>query len=291
MAKRVIAGVIIAVVLTAAALSGMPLIHYPLILLISLVAGHECYRLLAQAGLPGYKWLGLSCGALWLVSIPVFPYSKETLMLFFGGVVLLVLIRQIFHGPEEAARRMAGTLLGFFYVFFLMGFAFLLFNGGFPNGGTRLVEALTGNMIVHNWLLVLYALIVTKSSDAGAYFTGSFFGKHKMAPKLSPGKTWEGIAGGLLVAVAAAFLFAQFALKKPYLFHSYQFTPTQIAISAVVLAVIGVFGDLAESLLKRSAGVKDSGQLAPGIGGALDMVDSPLFTFPVMFFFLELWHH
>jgi len=291
MVTRVIAGVVIAVLLLAAALSGMPVVHYPLILLIALVSGYECFRLLHQAGLPNYKWLGLTCGAVWLISIPIFPYNLETLMLFFGGVVLLVLLRQIFHGPEDAAKRMAGTLLGFFYVFFLMGFAFLLFNGGFPNGGTRLVEALTGNMIVHNYMLVIYALIVTKVSDAGAYFVGSFFGKHKMAPKLSPGKTWEGTVGGILAAVAAAFLFAQFALKKPYLFHSYQFTPTQIAISAVVIAVIGVFGDLAESLLKRSAGVKDSGQLAPGIGGALDMVDSPLFTFPVMFFFLELWHH
>lgn len=290
MKTRVLAGVIVAGVLIAAAASGLPIIHYPLMFVFALVAGWEAFQLLTKAGMPTYKYLGLVCGAIWLLSLIFLPFSVEWQVGFFAAFVLLVLLRQIFAGPEQAALRVSGTVFGFFYVFVLFGFAFLLFSGGMPNRGARIGEFVAGKMIVHNWHLVLFTLLLTKISDAGAYFTGSFFGKHKMAPKLSPGKTWEGTVGGLAIAVLAAFLYAQFALKTPFRFHVYDFTPLQVGIAAVAIGVMGVFGDLAESLLKRSANVKDSGQLAPGIGGALDMLDSILFTLPTMFFLFLWWH-
>lgn len=290
MKTRVIAGVVVAGVLFAAALSGHPLVHYPLFFLFALLAGFEAFRLITKSGMPTYTWLGMAAGAGWLLYL-LFPwFGMEGTVWLLGAFLLAVLLRQIFAGPEQAALRISGTVFGVLYVFVLFGFAFLLFNGGFPSKGMRLLEFVRGEAIVHNWHLVLFTIFLTKASDAGAYFCGNFFGKHKMAPKLSPGKTWEGTVGGLLIAVAAAFLYANVFLKTPYQFHAYPFTPLQVGISAVVIGVLGVFGDLAESLLKRSAGEKDSGQLAPGIGGALDMIDSTLFTFPAMFGLFLLWH-
>jgi phosphatidate cytidylyltransferase len=131
-----------------------------------------------------------------------------------------------------------------------------------------------------NWAVLL--LIIVISSDTGAYFAGRFLGKRKLFERVSPKKTWEGVYGGLLTAVAATLAFAhyQFPDLKPW----------HAVVIAVVVGAAGVTGDLVESMVKRACGVKDSGGIMPGHGGALDRVDSLLLAAPVMFTTLQCLH-
>lgn len=125
------------------------------------------------------------------------------------------------------------------------------------------------------WIFTLMAM--TWGSDTGAYFTGRALGKHKFAPILSPKKTWEGAIGGFIAALAAAIIARELAF--PYL--SY----IQVIILAVVANFLAQTGDLAESLLKRSYNVKDSGHTIPGHGGVLDRVDALMFSAPWVYLF------
>ncbi|MBA3469149.1 MAG: phosphatidate cytidylyltransferase [Herpetosiphonaceae bacterium] len=126
------------------------------------------------------------------------------------------------------------------------------------------------------WIYATFA--VTWAADSGAYFAGRAFGRHKLSPQLSPKKTWEGFAGGLLAAIGAGVgIIALLGLPVSPL--------VGVALGAIG-AVGGTLGDLAESLLKRQAGVKDSGALIPGHGGLLDRIDSLLFTGPLVYYLL-----
>ncbi|HLL80562.1 MAG TPA: CDP-archaeol synthase [Ktedonobacteraceae bacterium] len=127
------------------------------------------------------------------------------------------------------------------------------------------------------WLLTL--LLGTWGFDTGAFFVGHFLGRHKLAPTISPGKTWEGAFGGLVFTIAAALLFAMWPLGIPWYL---------ALLLGVLLAVAATLGDLAESLIKRQTHVKDSGQIMPGHGGILDRVDSLIFGVIVVYFFAQL---
>lgn len=133
--------------------------------------------------------------------------------------------------------------------------------------------------------VLLWCLAVTKFTDMGAYITGSLIGKHKMIPHISPAKTWEGFAGALLFAlIAAGGLYALFP-KQLAIFPSWLHV---IGLSQIV-ALLAVVGDLAESLWKRSLAVKDSGHALPGIGGAMDLIDSLCFTAPAVYLYVVLF--
>ena len=128
------------------------------------------------------------------------------------------------------------------------------------------------------WQFLMFVFVV-KSSDIGAYTVGRICGKHKFAPNISPGKTWEGIAGAVLFASVVAVLFAHYCAIMPWYF----------AVGfGVVFAFCGQLGDLAESMIKRDAAQKDSANSVPGFGGLLDIVDSPLATAPLAYLFLML---
>ncbi len=131
------------------------------------------------------------------------------------------------------------------------------------------------------WLLV-WVLASVKSCDIGAFFTGTAIGKHKMIPWLSPGKTWEGLAGGMvtagLIALGGSWLLMHNGIAAPGLVYS--------AIMGVFMGGFGQLGDLAASLLKRDAGVKDSGTSLPGFGGVMDLIDSPVFVAPLAYWAL-----
>lgn len=129
---------------------------------------------------------------------------------------------------------------------------------------------------------VLYFILVTKFSDMGAYAVGSLIGRHKMIPRISPGKTWEGFGGAILVSVGASVVFARLAEG-----HMPGMTTKHAVILGVILSISAVIGDLIESLFKREAGLKDSGKLFPGIGGILDLLDSLLFNAPLMYLYLR----
>jgi phosphatidate cytidylyltransferase len=158
---------------------------------------------------------------------------------------------------EGAADRVGRLLLGALYVGGLLAFIPLV---------RRLDQGV-------GWIFVLLAS--SWLGDTGAYFAGRAFGRHKLAPRLSPKKTWEGAIGGFFASSAGAVLFGLlFGLDTPWIV---------VAALGGVLDVFGVLGDLAESMLKRAFGVKDSGGILPGHGGILDRVDSVLFAAPVLY--------
>ncbi len=170
----------------------------------------------------------------------------------------------------EALLSVAANLLGFLYIAYLFSYA------------ARICFGLPGDGPVPGAFVLLWLVAVTKFSDMGAYITGSLIGKHKMIPHISPGKTWEGFAGALIFAqLAACGLYALIPDKLSPL-HSW---PHVIALG-FLLAILAVIGDLAESVVKRSLHAKDSGNMLPGIGGGLDLIDSICFTAPALWFYI-----
>ena len=131
------------------------------------------------------------------------------------------------------------------------------------------------------WLL-LFIAIVTKFTDMGAYLSGTLFGRHKMVKHISPGKTWEGAIGAFLVAQVGAFSVWHLAGERLEWMGSWQ----NIMVLGVIISVAAIIGDLAESILKRSVEVKDSGDTLPGIGGVLDLIDSLCFAAPAAYLYL-----
>jgi phosphatidate cytidylyltransferase len=128
------------------------------------------------------------------------------------------------------------------------------------------------------WQVLMFVFAV-KCSDIGAYTFGRLFGKHKLSPRVSPGKTWEGLGGAIVAAVLVSFAFAAVSgIMRMWVG----------AIFGLVMAVTGQLSDLAESMLKRDAQQKDSSNRVPGFGGILDIVDSPLFAAPIAYLFLRL---
>jgi phosphatidate cytidylyltransferase len=151
----------------------------------------------------------------------------------------------------------------------------------------------------HSAWAVLAILLITKMGDTGAYFTGRAIGKHKLIPWVSPGKTWEGLAGAViwstLFAVGFAWLSQNTSLTEVFRVAEGETTPHAVArpyhmgvmaLGGVLLALVGHAGDLTMSLFKRDAGIKDSGTLIPGMGGVLDVLDSPLLAAPVAYWML-----
>ena len=168
---------------------------------------------------------------------------------------------------EVKLSSLAATFFGWFYVFWLLSFIAKIYY--FPT-------------VQGTWFL-LYFILVTKFSDLGAYLVGSLIGKHKMAPKVSPGKTWEGFGGAIVISTLVSVITVYAA--GPSL------APLK-GVHAIVLGILlsgfAVVGDLVESLLKRETGVKDSGTLFPGIGGSLDLIDSLLFNAPIFYLYCRL---
>ena len=187
---------------------------------------------------------------------------------FFILFVLGLCIRQFVSRHSTTGIVAIGTtLFGLMYVPWLLNFI-------------QKINFFSPGVEGHYYLL--YFMLVTKFSDSGAYAVGSLIGKHKMIPRISPGKTWEGFAGAVLVSTAASVAFAALAGR-----HLAGMTWWHAIILGVILSVGAVVGDLIESLFKREAGLKDSGRLFPGIGGILDLLDSLLFNAPLMYLYLR----
>ena len=261
----------------AIAFSGYEILFWLLISAFGLVALLEFYRMLDHANLPNFKITGLICGAILLSGSfhyfstigPASSYDFElTILLFF---MLTVFGRQMFARlrHDEPLQTMAYTLFGLLYVLWLFNFT------------TKILYLTPGAR--SGQFYCLYLIAVTKFSDMGAYLTGSAIGRHQMAPQISAKKTWEGFFGALGFATLCSLML--FKLMPNQLS---MLTWTHATILGLLLGFAAVIGDLAESVLKRSTGVKDSGNFLPGIGGALDLIDSLLFTAPLLFFYLRL---
>ncbi|NCZ95985.1 MAG: phosphatidate cytidylyltransferase [Verrucomicrobia bacterium] len=248
-----------------------------LIAITGLAAQREFYLSQQAAGRTVFMKTGLLAGALLYAATyfsVVSPYGRlpET---FTGEAILVLLVilgaltRRVFDVKiEGAAVAMALTLFGFFYVPYLLNYATkILFCA--PDGA--------------GIPLLAYAVAITKFTDVGAYVAGSLLGRHKLSPLISPKKTWEGLAGGVVMALCTSVGLVHFfpvALGQLAGFHAW--------VLGFLLAAVSVIGDLGESVVKRDAHVKDSGTFIPGIGGALDLVDSLLFSLPVFYGYLIL---
>jgi phosphatidate cytidylyltransferase len=261
--------------------SGYELAFYGLIGTVGMIALWEFYGMLDHRGLPNFKVTAMISGAIMLIGSfyyfakwgPARSYDFELAVLLF--FLLTVFTRQMFASlrDDEPLRTMAYTLFGLLYVLWLYNFI------------TKIVYVTprTPDGRVTGQFYVFYCIAITKFSDMGAYLTGSLIGRHQLVPHISPKKTWEGFFGALAFSLLASL--GLFHLMPG---HLSVLTQTHAIILGLLLGFAAVIGDLAESIVKRSTGVKDSGNMLPGIGGALDLVDSLLFTAPLLFFYLRL---
>lgn len=197
--------------------------------------------------------------------------APDLLILTIVAAVIAVLITQMFRFRKDFTKMLTGigvTLFGVFYVAFLGGFLV----------ATRVGFDTPANLSTH---LLAFFFLVIFGSDAGAYFAGRALGKHKLAPAISPGKTVEGLIGGIVAAAGFA------ALSTWWFFPE---LPYKWSIPlAVVLAVVGVLGDLCESAMKRGSNTKDAASILPGHGGLLDRLDSLLFGAPILYYFARFY--
>lgn len=199
--------------------------------------------------------------------------AKQPDLLFatLAAFLMALIVSQTFRFRADFAKMLTGvgvTLLGVVYVAFLGGFLV----------ATRMGFDQRPNLSTH---LLGYFFLVIFASDTGAYFTGRALGRNKLAPSISPGKTYEGLVGGLVAAAAAAALATWwFFPELPYVW--------SIPL-AIVLSAVGVLGDLAESAMKRGAGAKDAASILPGHGGFLDRLDSLLFGAPILYYFARFY--
>jgi phosphatidate cytidylyltransferase len=243
----------------------------------------EFYGLVEKRDLVSFKGWGIFGGILLMVGTSlhfqkllgisdtparVNDFEVSFLIIF----VLGLCVRQFVSKSNTAGiLAISTTLFGLMYVPWLLNFIQKI--NYFPD--VRGAE-------VYGNFYVLYFILVTKFSDVGAYCVGSLIGKHKMIPRVSPGKTWEGFGGAIVVSTLISLAFAHFAQDRLF-----GMTWVHAIILGVMLSTSAVIGDLIESIFKREAGVKDSGKFFPGIGGILDLLDSLLFNAPLMYLYLR----
>jgi len=255
--KRLITGLLVCGGWLALVLYGAFPLFWLVVSAIGALALHE-YSTVVLADLsPAARLDSMFCG--FLPFLAAFSGSAEAVaaVLPLALVVLVGFIVTRYRDLADPFMMMSRTGLGILYVGFCGAHLILLRHE--PAGVA--------------WLLWLTA--ITVGSDSFAYYTGRLFGKRKLCPAVSPGKTVAGFVGGLVGSVGVSVLLAK------YLFVDHD--PLKMGLAAAFLSCVGVLGDLCESVIKRAMAVKDSGSILPGHGGILDRIDSPLFTAPVLF--------
>jgi len=242
------------------------------VLVLALLAGIETFRLLRGAGYPALAGLGTTIGALLVLDGALFGAGEgKGLLIIEGGVILVALGAFLREDPREGLATWLTTVFGGLYVG-LLGFLPRIVGADVAIDPGA---ALGGILDAGRWWLVV-AVLGVWAYDTGAYFAGRAIGGPRFLTSISPSKTWAGAVGGLVAAtgVAAALLSGLGRF------------PAEALILGPLIAVAAQAGDLAESMLKRAAGAKDSGLLFPGHGGVLDRVDSLLFAGPVVYLYV-----
>lgn len=227
-----------------------------------LLAAYEFYKIVSGK-VPPLIWFGLIWTALF-ITVPHCTYAHATQVLLTSAVVLSLFWLLLRPRKEGAVLGWAWTIAGILYIGWLL--SHLVALRGLDDG--------------RSW--VFLALLANFGSDTAAYFAGRALGRHKLAPSISPGKTWEGTIAGFFGAIIISLLFT---IPSPL---SLPLVYWQAIILGLLISVFGQLGDLVESLLKRNMGVKDSGKLLPGHGGALDRIDSVVFAGVVVYYYV-IW--
>lgn len=266
MKTRAITGIVFVIVLVGSLLLGpwMFSLFFALIALLSLnefygIANTHAERLNIHK-LSGLLLGGGLFGTIILYHVTV---SSSSILLLSIPLVTLIFLAELFRKTENPFGNIAFTFLGVIYAVVPFIFFYLL---GFIDG-------------VYNYQYPLGFLIMLWASDTGAYLAGRSFGKTKLFERHSPKKTWEGSVGGLLISLLAAFILSRYFVGLE---------AWQWMVASFIIVVFGTYGDLTESMLKRSYGIKDSGNILPGHGGLLDRFDGLLLSAPLVYLFLML---
>lgn len=226
-----------------------------------LIATYEFYQMVAAAKVPPLTYFGL-IGTLVFILSPLFELSRPLIL---SLVVVLSLILLLAHRQKEQAfASWAWTMAGILYLGWLLSY----------------LVALRGLEDGRNW--VLFAFFVTFATDTSAFFIGRALGRHRLAPKISPAKTWEGAIAGVIGAVIISQLFV---LATPLVL---PLTWWQAILLGLVVSVFCQLGDLVESLFKRNMEAKEAGRMFPGHGGSLDRLDSIIFAGIVVYYYV-IW--
>lgn len=264
--QRVITGLLFLPIFYLIAWKLPPAYLAGLVVIAAGIGQYEFYRMAQARGFRPLMAAGIALGAALIIGAfshqPGIDHGRQ---LFWATLcLLLVMTGRLFSADpvEKAFEDVAATMLGILYVALLFGFQV----------GIRLGAS------GREWLVFLYFVIW--ATDIGAYAIGIPFGKRKLFPRISPKKSIEGLIGGLLAAVGMAFLCRVWFMPP--------LGAGETAVLGLLIAGAGTVGDLAESMLKRSAGVKDSGVIIPGHGGMLDRMDSMLFAAPVLYYYLAM---
>lgn len=246
----------------ASAIVAMPVLFTPLVALATVIGALEVTNALERANLrvPAIPLLVACVGIVVSASV----YGADGLLVSTAvGVLVLIVWRVVEATGLMAVRDTVASIFTLLWVPFMASFAVLLMSQE------------------HGKFKVLLALAVPIANDVGGYAVGVMFGKHPMAPNISPKKSWEGFVGSLASGVALATLVCQFLIPG---------IPWYVgAMVGVIMVIVASIGDLCESLLKRDLGIKDMGQLLPGHGGLMDRLDSMLLTAPTLFIVLAIW--
>lgn len=270
--QRVITGILgSAAVITGVCLGQWT--YFLVFFIICLFTLLEFYKLVGLDGLAPQKAYGSLCGILLFVlaffiegKIPIEGKTipTEYYILIFPLISCIYMIKLYKKFERKPFTNIAFTFLGIFYV----AVPFALLNAVVYENGQ------------YNYEIILGILLILWASDTGAYFAGTFFGKRKLFERISPKKSWEGFVGGAVLALI-------FVSGLSWFLHS--LTPQQWIVVGIIIIVGGTFGDLIESLLKRSIEIKDSGDALPGHGGFLDRFDGLLISAPFIAAYLEVF--
>jgi phosphatidate cytidylyltransferase len=254
------------------------------VVVITLLGVNEFYQLIEAKGAEPLRGVGM----LAAVALPVITYlgSDYAATVLMSFVLLGVMVAQL--GKARIAESLAsisGTFFGVFYIGWLLSHAVALRGFHDVVSGRFGADAAAGLHPDVGAFYLLFTISVVIGGDAGAYFVGKKYGRRKLAPAVSPGKTVEGafgaIGAGLAVGLIGKAIFDAFLPEL-----SSQLGWLACGLFSLLLAGVGIIGDLVESLLKRDAQVKDTGTLLPGTGGVLDRIDSNLLAIPVMYYLL-----
>lgn len=241
---------------------------FALIGIIILLGLLEFYRLLSGTQLKANKSLGLAIGMMFFALTSLYSVGLISLNHFWLVVPVVsgVFIAELYRRQESPFPNIAVTLFGTMYVAVPLSLLILI---GFPEK----------SILGYQPKLIMGFFFLLWANDTGAYLTGISVGKHPMFPRISPKKSWEGFTGGFILTQMVAFVISKYFT---------QLQSIDWMVIAVIICIFGVWGDLIESMLKRSLQIKDSGNILPGHGGILDRFDSVIFSAPLVFVYLQL---